>query len=85
MRGRNRTRLLLALLTAVACALLAPGRPAFAQSAVLVDGTVRDSEGALLVGAVVILGSPATGASRTTTTDGQGHYQFAGLGPAAEY
>jgi hypothetical protein len=68
-----------------ACALLAPGRSVWGQTAVLVEGTVRDPDGALLVGAVVTLGSPATGASRSTTTDPQGHYQFAGLGPAAAY
>jgi len=45
-------------------------------------GTVTDPKGAVLPGATVILNNPATGFSRTTTTDAQGTYQFLQIPPA---
>jgi hypothetical protein len=55
--------------------LLAPG-PVFAQTAALggIGGTVRDASGAVVAGATVTITDMQTGASRTLTTDSEGHY-----------
>ena len=57
-----------------------------AQSAALggVAGIVRDSAGAVVANAKVLVTNSGTGATQTVTTDSQGHYtashQFAGHG-----
>ncbi len=45
-------------------------------------GTVFDSKGAVLPGAMVTITNPATGFSRTSKSDSQGNYQFLELPPA---
>jgi hypothetical protein len=54
-----------------------------AQSATTsLRGTVYDAKGLVVAGANVTLSNAATGFSRSTTTDGQGAYQFLELPPA---
>ncbi len=42
-------------------------------------GTVTDSTGAIVPNATVKIENPVSGYTRTTTSDGQGHYQFTNL------
>src|SRR5271154_6915606 len=44
-----------------------------------ITGTVNDASGAGGPGATVTIGNPVSGLSRTTKTDGAGHYQFNNL------
>ena len=57
----------------------------FAQTAALgaIAGTVRDSTGAVVAGASVAITDTLTGASRTLTTDSEGHYDAGFLQPGA--
>jgi hypothetical protein len=48
-----------------------------------IAGTVRDSSGALVVGASVAIKNVATGAERTTATGNNGGYSVPGLGPGS--
>jgi hypothetical protein len=60
-----------------------PG-PAAAQTAAAtasIYGDVLDAQGAAVVGAKVTITNPATQASRVTTSDESGRYQFVGLAP----
>jgi hypothetical protein len=54
--------------------------PLFAQTnSGTVQGTVTDTTGAVIPGAKVTIQNPVSGLSRTTVTDGGGHYQFTNL------
>src|SRR6204780_660755 len=44
-----------------------------------ITGTVTDASGAVVPGATVTIENPVSGLSRTTKTDGAGHYQFTNL------
>ena len=44
-----------------------------------ITGTVNDASGAVVPGATVSIANPVSGLSRTTKTDGAGHYQFNNL------
>ena len=79
MKGRR----LFALACLLIPLLLVGAAPAFAQSGVSVEGTVRDVTGAPLVGAAVRVTNPATGLSRATTSDQSGRYRLVGLAAAA--
>lgn len=46
-----------------------------------VNGTVSDSAGRVVAGATVTIANPATGFSRTATTDGAGYYVITSLQP----
>jgi Carboxypeptidase regulatory-like domain len=71
---------LVALLFAL---LLALNTFAGAQSATTsLHGTVTDPNGAVIRGATVTLNDPATGFSRTISTDAQGVYQFLEIPPS---
>ena len=76
---RTHIRLLAVLLL---CSPFASSR-LHAQSAALggIGGVVRDSSGAVVAGATVVISNPATGFSRTLTTDGEGHYELQFLQP----
>lgn len=54
-----------------------------AQSAALgaIGGVVRDSSGAVVAGATVVVTNAGTGFNRTLTTDGEGHYAVQFLQP----
>jgi hypothetical protein len=73
---------LLTLAAAVAIAASAPGL-AWSQSAALgaIAGIVRDASGAVVSGATVVITDTQTGASRTVTTDSEGHYGVGFLQP----
>jgi outer membrane receptor protein involved in Fe transport len=60
--------------------LAAPGAIAQEQSGSL-QGTVKDSQGAVLPGATVDARNPATGANTTVTTNASGVYRFPALPP----
>ena len=67
-----------------AAALIAAATlPATAQNAALggIDGVVRDASGAVVPGATVVITDTQTGASRTLTTDSEGHYAVNFLQP----
>jgi len=55
----------------------------FSQSATSsLHGTITDAKGLVIAGASLTLSNAETGFSRTTTTDGQGTYQFLEVPPA---
>jgi hypothetical protein len=55
----------------------------FSQSATSsLHGTITDAKGLVIAGASLTLSNAETGYSRTTTTDGQGTYQFLEVPPA---
>jgi len=56
----------------------------YAQGSAVLSGTITDPSGAIVSGASVTLKSTETGATRTSTTDDSGHYQFPSLA-AGEY
>ncbi|SNT27721.1 Carboxypeptidase regulatory-like domain-containing protein [Granulicella rosea] len=72
-------------LSAAACCLIAASSvaPAFAQTAALggIDGVVRDNTGAVVPGVSVTVINSGTGATRTVTTDSEGHYTAGFLQP----
>jgi len=47
------------------------------------NGTVTDSKGSVIPGAMVVLSNPRTGFTRDTRTNGQGTFQFVQVPPAA--
>ena len=55
--------------------------PAWAQLGASVSGAVTDHKGAALPDVVVTIRNINTGATRTVTTDGKGHFQESGLLP----
>jgi hypothetical protein len=74
----------LRVLPAVAALLLASvACSAHAQNAALgsIAGEVRDSSGAIVPGATVVVTNTGTGATRTLTTDSAGHYEDLFLQP----
>ena len=56
-----------------------------AQTAALgnVGGVVRDATGAVVSGATVVVSNSGTGAVRTLTTNGEGHYEARDLQPGS--
>ena len=76
----GRRSLVGALLGAVAFAVLVLGMPqAHAQQSSEITGTVTDQTGAIVVNATVTVRAIATGAVRTTKTNGSGIFDFSGL------
>ncbi|NIR43295.1 MAG: TonB-dependent receptor [Gemmatimonadetes bacterium] len=68
------------LLAFAALAVVLHGVPAYAQTG-RITGTVRDPDGAGVLGATVEVTNQATDASRTTTTSADGTYTFSDLAP----
>ena len=64
------------------CLVLALPLLAGAQGLGSISGTVTDASGAVVVSAQVKVADPATGFSRTATTDSQGYYMISSLQPA---
>ena len=54
--------------------LLAAVAPARAQSTSTLQGTVTDTQGAVMPGVTIVVKNTATGAERTVTTDAAGQY-----------
>src|SRR5258708_34139835 len=63
--------------------IISAALPAMAQNAALgnIAGTVRDTAGAVIPNATVVVKNVDTGASRTLTTDSEGHYAATFLQP----
>ena len=82
MMFKNLSRIVLAssFAAAISCASIAP---LHAQTAALgaIGGTVRDTSGAIVPGVSVVVTDSLTGASRTLTTDSEGHYSASFLQP----
>ena len=55
--------------------------PAHAQVVGQIQGTVTDAQGAVLPGVALTVRNTENGAVRTTVTEGDGQYRFAGLQP----
>ena len=55
--------------------------PVFCQTSGEITGEVKDSAGAVIVGAKVVVTNTATSAVRETTTTGAGVYSFPSLQP----
>src|SRR6185436_12954308 len=68
--------LALALATLVGLAV-----PAHAQVVGLIQGTVTDAQGAVLPGVSLTLRNTENGTMRSTVSEGDGQYRFAGLQP----
>lgn len=81
---RSGSRLVAAVIVAATIgSVLALGTLAFAQSATTsLHGTISDTKGLVVTGAKITLDNPATGFSRTVTTDDQGTYQFLEIPPS---
>ena len=73
---RSRLPFLFALLIALAPA---------AWAATISGRVIVDYDGSAVPGATVVLSGPALQGVRTTTTDGQGRYWFAGLPAGSDY
>ncbi|MBI3400280.1 MAG: TonB-dependent receptor [Acidobacteria bacterium] len=63
-----------------ALALLAAG-PAYAQSTATLQGTITDTQNAVMPGVTISIKNVATGAERTVVTDAAGQYVAASLAP----
>src|SRR5689334_5321220 len=68
------------LAAALALALLGAG-PAAAQSTATLQGTVTDSQNAIMPGVTVTIVNTGTGVERTATTDAAGQFVAASLPP----
>ena len=68
-----------ARLACVALVLLFAAASAHAQTTSTLAGDVKDTNGAVIPGAVVTAKSLETGRTSTATSDAEGHYVFAGL------
>lgn len=64
-------------------ALCTPSAFAQSQTTGRIEGTVRDPNGAIIVGAAVTVKSVATAEERKVTTDGEGNYTVSFLPPGA--
>ena len=70
------------VMTALALAvLIGLAAPARAQVVGQIQGTVTDAQGAVLPGVSLTLRNSETGAVRTSVSEGDGQYRFAGLQP----
>ena len=83
MTSTSLGKALLSLTAASLFTVVAAIVPAAAQTAALgsIAGEVRDSSGAIVTGASVVLTNTGTGASRTLITDSEGHYAAGFLQP----
>jgi hypothetical protein len=69
-----------ALLCAIALLLVYDQRPAWAQFASAIEGTITDTTGGLVPGATVTLSNEETGVTQTSVTTDAGYYRFPALG-----
>src|SRR5262252_4614443 len=68
-------------LTLAAAALLLVSAPARAQSTATLQGTVTDTQGAVMPGVTITIKNTATGIERTSVSDNAGQYVAAALAP----
>ena len=64
-------------------AVLLSAMPARAQVAGVIQGIVADTQGGVLPGVTFTLHNTESGALRTTVSESDGQFRFAGLQPAA--
>ncbi|HEX4019844.1 MAG TPA: carboxypeptidase-like regulatory domain-containing protein [Acidobacteriaceae bacterium] len=75
-------QVLIAIFSAIAIMLFfSPGTSVAQQATTSLSGTVMDTSGAVVPGAVVTIARAATGQSLKTTSDARGQYQFQQLAP----
>lgn len=79
LRSQVHQCLLSSALVTIGCLLLASF--ALGQSKRMVRGTVEDSSGQVIVGAIVKLQNQTTNQELSTNSDEEGYFQFAGLAP----
>src|SRR5215467_9804574 len=79
MMTRTMTRFLWPALAVVA--MLLAGTPARAQSTATLQGTVTDTQTAVMPGVTISIKNTATGGERTTVSDNAGQYVAAALAP----
>ena len=70
-----------AIVLLVFLVLAASAQPARAQSTATLQGTITDSQNAIVPGVSVVIRNQATGTERTTVTDAAGQYVAASLAP----
>jgi len=63
-------------------AMLGSAFPAMAQVTGVISGTVADAQGGVLPGVTMTIHNTESGAVRTTVSEGDGQFRFAGLQPA---
>jgi hypothetical protein len=63
--------------------LLSTSSAAFVSSAGILNGTIKDPRGAVIVGAQISVRNDTTGESRDTTTDAAGRFKIEGLAPGS--
>jgi carboxypeptidase family protein len=76
-----RTRYESLCLIGVVCIVLSGGAPVWAQSTATLQGTVTDTQNAVMPGVSVTIRNVATGAERAAVTDAAGQYVAASLQP----
>lgn len=81
----TRSRLLLRFILVCIVGLLTIGSPVLhaQQNNSSISGVVTDPQGGVVPGATVMLQQPATGLTRTATTDERGYYKFPSLSPGS--
>src|SRR3954467_6303378 len=78
----TRTRARVCWLASAACAMLnLAAAPARAQSTATLQGTVTDTQSAVMPGVTIVVKNVATGVERTVTSDAAGQYVAASLPP----
>ena len=80
MRRKNRL-ISVRMIPLAVLAMMFVGAPASAQSTATVQGSITDSQGALIPGVSVAIRNTATGIERTAITDAAGQYVAASLPP----
>src|SRR5712692_7063744 len=78
---RRTFRINLIALVPLVVALLTAAAPARAQSTGTLQGTVADTQGAVMPGVSIVIRNQGTGLERTATTDSAGQYVAASLQP----
>src|SRR3954470_629795 len=79
--SRRRQVCRLAFALALVTTLVGFARPARAQVVGQIQGTVTDAQGAVLPGVSLTLRNTENGTARSTVSEGDGQYRFAGLQP----
>ena len=77
----ERAIVVLTSICAVALTAVLSPSPAWSQATATVNGTVRDSAGAMVVGATVVLHNRDTSLDRTADTNGAGAYVMPDVQP----
>ena len=85
MKFLSRIRPTASLLAMLSAVFLLTQTALYGQATGSVTGIVADSAGAIIPKAVIVLTNLETGVSRTTTSNNQGNWAFAGILPGGSY